>query len=110
VELLSQAKIDELRATLSVDMRRHLHRVFADVLPARLDALELALRAGDEVERKRVGHLLSGSSAMVGATRLSELCGKLERAAPDAFVVDAAIAGLIAVAAETRAALERQLA
>jgi HPt (histidine-containing phosphotransfer) domain-containing protein len=109
-DLISQATVYELRDT-SVEMFRRLHEVFADLLPDRLDAMDAAVRDDDTVELRRLAHLLAGSSAMLGASLLSQLCGQLERATVlPAIALHAQIARLAAVAAQTNAALLTHLA
>jgi HPt (histidine-containing phosphotransfer) domain-containing protein len=109
-DLISLATVYELRDT-SIEMFRQLHEVFTDLLPDRLDAMDAAVRGGDGVELRRLAHLLAGSSAMLGASLLSQLCGQLERATElPAIALHAQIARLAAVAAQTDAALLTHLA
>jgi HPt (histidine-containing phosphotransfer) domain-containing protein len=110
-EVLGLQTVTQLRAALSVDMRRQLHKAFDTVLPARLAAIEGALRCGDRVELRRAAHLLGGSSMMLGATRLGQVCRQLEHttAGHDPVVIEGHVTRLAAVAAEARRALSEHL-
>ena len=111
-EVLSQDMIAQLRKTLSVEVRQHLHRIFEELLPSRVAAIENAARSGDTVELRHTAHLLRGSSLMLGATRLGQICRQLEDASAgkDAVVAERQVARLVAVADEARQALREQLA
>ena len=49
-----------------------------------LDKLRDALSANDDLERKRLAHLIKGSSANVGANRMAKLLEELENTDTDA--------------------------
>ena len=111
VTLLSPTMIAQLRKTLSDDMREHLSSGFATVLPGRLTAIENAIRSGDREALRHAAHLLRGTSATLGASRLSEMCRTLEHANSenDPVVAESQITRLAAVAAETQRALQDEL-
>ncbi|MGD0386305.1 MAG: hypothetical protein ABSB73_09230, partial [Solirubrobacteraceae bacterium] len=46
-DVLSAQTIASWRETLSVETRRDLHRIFDELLPARVSAIENAARSGD---------------------------------------------------------------
>ena len=108
-EVLSLQTIAELNDTLGSAMRRQLYGVFEELLPARLVVIENALRCGDRTELQRMAHLLKGSSMMLGATGLGELCMAMEHATgePDPMAAEPQIARLTAVAAQAQEALLR---
>jgi HPt (histidine-containing phosphotransfer) domain-containing protein len=112
VDLLNQSTIAQLRETLGVDACQDLHRMFEELLPARLAAIESAARSGDGAELKRTAHLLTGSSAMIGAARLGDVCRELERAAEndDPIFARGRLPHLAQVAGETGRALRDDLA
>jgi HPt (histidine-containing phosphotransfer) domain-containing protein len=111
-DVLSQQTIARWRETLSVEARRDLHRIFDELLPARVRAIERAARSGDRIELKRAAHLLRGSATMIGATRLGQACRQFEQASETGEGVggEARLARLAAVAAEARQALSDSLA
>ncbi len=86
--------------------------MFDELLPGRVSAIERAARRGDRIELKRAAHLLSGSSTMIGATRLGQACREFEQASENGEPVDgeARLTRLAAVAAEARQALSDSLA
>ena len=111
-DVLSAQTIASWRETLSVETRRDLHRIFDELLPARVSAIENAARSGDRAELKRAAHLLSGSATMIGATRLGQACRQFEKASESGEPVggETRLARLAAVAAEARQALSDSLA
>jgi HPt (histidine-containing phosphotransfer) domain-containing protein len=111
-DVLSQHTIARWRETLSVETRRDLHRMFDELLPARVSAIDRAARSGDRFELKRAAHLLSGSSTMIGATRLGQACRQFEQAtaSDDPIVGELRLARLAVIAAEARQALRDSLA
>jgi HPt (histidine-containing phosphotransfer) domain-containing protein len=112
VDVLNQSTIAQLRETLSVQVRRDLHRTFEELLPARLVAIENAVRCGDGAELKRSAHLLTGSSTMIGAARLGEICRQLEQAGEndDPIFAQERLTRLAQVAGQTGRALRDNLA
>ncbi|MES2262346.1 MAG: ATP-binding protein [Pseudomonadota bacterium] len=58
-----------------------LRRAYGQALPARLDALQAALAAGQLEETARLAHMLKGSAGSFGYAGVSELAGGLEVAA-----------------------------
>lgn len=77
-DALDHAAIAQLRETLTADMRRDLGETFRDQVNGCLDELRAAVQRGDASERRRVAHLLKGSCATMGASRLRALCERLE--------------------------------
>jgi len=59
-------------------MVTELVQVFLEDAPQLLETLRSALATGDLEEAQRTAHTLKGTSATLGATRLSELSAKLE--------------------------------
>jgi HPt (histidine-containing phosphotransfer) domain-containing protein len=111
-DVLGLQTVNQLREALSADVLRDLHNVFDELLPARLAAIENALRCGDRGELRRAAHLLGGSSMMLGATRLGQVCRQLEdtAAGDDPVVIESQAVRLAAVATEARQALRDHLA
>jgi len=112
VDVLDQSTIVQLRETLSVQVRQDLHRIFEELLPARLAAIESAACSGDGAELKRTAHLLTGSSAMIGAARLGDVCRELEQAggSDDPVLARERLTRLAQVAGQTSRALRNSLA
>jgi len=84
---------------------------FDGQLDSCVDGIAEAVRRGDSAERRRLAHLLKGSSATIGAARLSATCERLERTGrnSDPEVGEDQVAELRALALQARAELERQL-
>ena len=92
-------------------MRGRLLETFDEQLESCVDGIADAVQRGDGDERRRLAHLLKGSSATIGATRLSATCERLERAgrATDPEVGDEQVAELRELAQEARRELEQRL-
>jgi len=75
---LDLATIAQLKDALTAEMRSVLLRTFEESLPKCLADIASATGCGDLVELRRVAHLLKGSSATLGARRLSLSCQRLE--------------------------------
>jgi PAS domain S-box-containing protein len=69
--LIDQEMIDQLKDTLTPEMREQLLRAFEQSLPERLADVARAARSGNDAELRRLAHLLKGSSATLGAAGLS---------------------------------------
>jgi len=81
--------ISELRRVLTPAMRVKLFEVFDDQMHRTIGLLGAAADHGDGAEVARLGHLLVGSSAGIGARRLRFFCEQLERFGPaDTIDVD----------------------
>lgn len=65
-EMMPEAKVREIYATIVTDLNR------------RLQLLEAALVEGDDAEIRRIGHAIKGGCAMVGAQQASSLGALLE--------------------------------
>jgi HPt (histidine-containing phosphotransfer) domain-containing protein len=76
-----------------------LLNAFLSAVPARFDALDRALAAGDLTSVADQAHALTGSSASFGARRMADLCREL-RAAADRGDLEAAAPPLQALPAE----------
>jgi CheY-like chemotaxis protein len=75
---LDPVTIAQLKDTLTAEMRGALLQSFEEALPERLADIASAARRDDRAELRRVAHLLKGSSATLGAARLSLSCQRLE--------------------------------
>jgi HPt (histidine-containing phosphotransfer) domain-containing protein len=86
--------------------------LFKTSTPAVLDHLRAALRDGDSESLYQTAHQLKGSSANLGARRLSRLCGELEAQGRAGTTGDApALISAIEIAfADACAALEAEVA
>jgi|GEM_PF-2283140 len=111
-EVLDQAIILQLRETLSREMRRQLIETFEEQQARCLADIVTAVERDDRSEIRSAAHLLKGSSASLGATRLRLCCERLEHVgrSQDARVGDAQITELRVAAAEAGRALGEQLA
>jgi HPt (histidine-containing phosphotransfer) domain-containing protein len=76
--MLDQQMIEQLRESLTPEMRSQLLDAFHGQVDECLGQLADAVRRSDRDERRRVAHLLKGSSATMGASRLRSLCEQLE--------------------------------
>jgi len=81
--VLDQATIRQLRHTQTLQMRESLLEAFDVSMPKCVAEIMTAARLGDRIELRRVAHLLSGSSATLGAARLGLACRRLERSGRD---------------------------
>jgi histidine phosphotransfer protein HptB len=92
-------------------MRGRLLETFDGQRDSCVEGIAEAVRRGDEAERRRLAHLLKGSSATIGATRLRASCEQLERTgrAGDPPVGEEQLDELRAAAAEARSALAQNL-
>ena len=79
-DVLDEESVARLRDTHSLEMRETLCDAFARSLPTCVDAIVDAAGRGDADELRRAAHMLRGSSATLGAMRLSQACEQLERA------------------------------
>jgi HPt (histidine-containing phosphotransfer) domain-containing protein len=77
--LLDRSMLDEL-CEGDPDMRHALVTMFSEQSLTTVSALGHAIRTGDGQGVKRDAHRLKGSSASVGALRMSALCDRLEDA------------------------------
>jgi two-component system, sensor histidine kinase and response regulator len=78
--VLDRAVIDSIRA-VSTTLLARLSAVYAGTSAVEVAALHEAFADGDRPRIRRVAHALKGSSANVGAQRLADALGQLERAA-----------------------------
>ncbi len=92
-ETLSSEVVAELRTVGGDKLVRELMAVFAEHTPDRLRSVERSFAAGDLEATAAALHSLRSASGTVGARRLAELAGQLERAAR-ADVADDLAAGL----------------
>jgi len=80
---LDEDAISELRDTLAAEMLETLLSTFEDSVSERLTEMTGALAGGDRSELRRLAHLLKGSSATLGASRMSAVCSELEQRCGD---------------------------
>jgi two-component system, sensor histidine kinase len=108
---LNYTTISQLKDTLTSEMRRALLKTFEESLSRRLADIASAAGRGDRVEIRRLAHLLKGSSASVGAARLSLSCQQLEQLSTEqgATVGQEQLDELNTAATETGPALRKQL-
>ncbi len=111
-EVLDQTTILQLRETLTPDMRRELIDKFEEQQERCVADITEAVRRGDSGEVRRLAHLLKGSSASLGASRLRLCCQRLEHLGrgDDPDVGEAQIEELRGDAVEAGQALREQLA
>ncbi len=94
-----------IKADLDASMRRRLMSTFERSLRECVTGIVGAVGEGDRTEVLRIAHLLKGSSATIGASRLLETCAELEQSAEP----DDVIRQLSTLAETTRSALEAEL-
>ena len=80
-ERLSLDVLAELRLVGGDELVRELMAVFAERTPERLRSAERSLAAGDLEGTAAALHSLRSASGTVGARRLADLAGRLERSA-----------------------------
>ncbi len=56
-----------------------LRAIFMKNIPSQVESLRASLDAGDSDAAERVAHTIMGSSAMLGASGMSDAAGKVER-------------------------------
>jgi CheY-like chemotaxis protein/HPt (histidine-containing phosphotransfer) domain-containing protein len=109
-EFIDAATVAQLRETLPSEMRARLIATFEKSLPEVLAEIEKAARDGDTAGVHRAAHMLKGSSAMLGAPRLTSVCRRLEHTrACDVAIFEADLEELRFLAATTSDALRREL-
>jgi two-component system sensor histidine kinase/response regulator len=101
------ARLGRLGAATGEDLLAQLAALFLADAINRVGALRLALADGDAAALVRSAHSLTGSSANLGATELSRLCGILAANGPAAELVgrSALVDGIEAELDRVRAAL-----
>ena len=109
--VLDQATIQQLRETLTPEMRTELLDTFDEQQVQCVADIAAAVKRDDRDEVRRVAHLLKGSGASLGATRLRDCSERLEHVgrSQDADVSDAQVTQLRDTANEASRALRRQL-
>jgi HPt (histidine-containing phosphotransfer) domain-containing protein len=80
-EIFAAQVLAELREVGGETLVRELMAVFAEHTPRRLRSAEQSLTAGDLEGFAATVHSLRSASGTVGARRLADLAGQLERAA-----------------------------
>jgi two-component system, sensor histidine kinase and response regulator len=110
-DLLDEGTILQLREALTLEMRETLMEAFETSLPKCVADIVSAAQRGDEIELRRVAHLLKGSAATLGAARLRLACQGLEHTTRDhdPDVDEAQLDELRATASQARRALREQL-
>jgi len=91
--------------------RRRSPRVielFLSLVPSQLDSLLVAVTAADQDSIKRSAHKLRGSALSIGASRLAELCQKLEAEPRRSLIVSEITRALEVVRHELRRAQPTQ--
>lgn len=80
-EVLAPQVLEELRLIGGEELVRELMGVFAELAPERLRLVQSSFGAGDLEATAAALHSLRSASGTVGARRLADLAGRLERAA-----------------------------
>ncbi len=112
--LLDRSVLDGLRE-LSVpgepDILAELVGLFLEDAPPRLEALRAALDEGDARRVKEAAHALKGSSSNMGASRMAEICARLEEAGTLGDLIEAPdlLKRLETEFAQARSALEGEV-
>lgn len=70
-------------------MFARLKVIFIKNIPSQVELLDSYLEAGDNDSAERAAHTIVGSSAMLGASVMSEEAGKIERSVMDGDLVSA---------------------
>jgi len=73
--------IRALQSESAPDLLAQVVRLYFESTPPLMERLRAGLAAGDVEMVRNAAHSLKSSSANLGATRLADLCGKLEIAA-----------------------------
>jgi signal transduction histidine kinase/DNA-binding NarL/FixJ family response regulator len=95
-------------AALDPNVRRSdaVASIFLKYVPAQVESIAQAIKAGDRETLKNAAHKLKGSSLAVGVPRMAALCGMLEEGSGD---VSAQFEELSAVFAQAERELSAQL-
>ena len=111
VDGVDEDVVAQLKQTLSSPMRSALIDTFEQSLTQALVEIAEAARRGDRAELARLAHTLKGSSATIGAARLSRCCELLQvRSREDRSMPGAELLGeLQATAGEAVPALRARL-
>jgi CheY-like chemotaxis protein len=111
IEVLDEAALSQLRNSLPAEMIGELIDTFERQLARCLSEIESAVNRGDHRELRRLAHLLKGSSATFGASRVRAICLRLEHSGRDGdpVVGDAQVAQLRLAAEHARVALRERL-
>jgi len=109
--VLDQATIEQLKETLTPEMRTELLDTFDEQQVQCVADIAAAVKRDDRDEVRRVAHLLKGSSASLGAMRLRHCSERLEHVgrSQDADITDAQVTQLRDTANEASGALRQQL-
>ncbi|HWG23338.1 Hpt domain-containing protein [Actinospica sp.] len=78
VGAVSRAQLARVREDVGEASLRHYVSAYLELLPGRLDRIDLAVAAADSAEANRVMFDLRAASAMLGARRLPSLLSTLE--------------------------------
>jgi two-component system, sensor histidine kinase and response regulator len=110
-DVLDRETVLELQDTLTIDAQERLLETFEASLHESVADIEAAVRRNDRTGLRRTAHLLKGSSATLGATRLRLSCQQLEQSGrgEDTDVSEEQLARLRATVSEARHALREQL-
>lgn len=76
-------------------MLLRLKALFVKNVPPQMERLKTHLATGDLAEAERLAHTINGSTAMIGATRMSESAKKVERS-----LIDGDLSGATALFAQ----------
>jgi len=110
-DVLDEAIVEQLKGALTPSMCGHLLEEFEASLPRFLVDIEGAYERNDAGALRRTAHLLRGSSATLGAIRLSDACARLERTrAEDPPIGEQQLAQLREALEEACSALRERLA
>jgi HPt (histidine-containing phosphotransfer) domain-containing protein len=110
-DVLDETIVAQLKGTLTPSMCAHLLEEFEASLPKLLADIGSAFARNDAGALRRSAHLLRGSSATLGAVRLSDACARLERTrAEDLPIGEQQLAQLRAALEEACVALRGRLA
>ncbi len=109
-EILAPRTIEQLRETLTIEMRARLIGKFDESLPKSVSEIEQAVQTGDTIWLRRAAHMLKGASATLGASRLKRVCARLERTrVGDERIGEAELEELRAATAQASEALHAEL-
>jgi len=83
------ASLRELQGDDEPDFLSDIIDTFLEDAPKRLEAIQTAIRLGDDEQLHRLAHSFKGASSSLGALSFSKVCGAIEEVGRSGSVAEA---------------------